>query len=442
MVIVSSRKSKIGMWLLCGSCAIFGTFYLCSTVWATGVSPGIIKIKNVLSGTEYKSKVTFSRADTAKAAQIKIEIQGKDAQVIAPGVIAEESTFEMKAGQNSFVFPFTINAKELSAGDYEARIKGVILYSDPEATSGSSMGIQSGAISIIQFSVTSDQIEDYTVSDSYISDTEEATPVFINYRLSNNGNVMVRAGKISVKITDQNDAAKIYETEILQDRLPLTAVGSTVASSVQSDLTVSIGDYAAEMVFYNLDGLEIFRGNGTFRSHPIGTLDQKGEIVEFTSDKEELNQSEVIEFTGVLVNIGTAPIKAVYVVEVFLNNKRVEYLKGDSLFVPRGIKTKQSLIYKPQKSGSYTAKGYFTYGITSTEQKTVQFQVSGMSWPVAVAGVGLIVVLIAGTIWYIKRKRKSTSLPHDNMLPPTPPPPTNNIQASVAESADKPKITN
>src|SRR3989339_482176 len=354
MVIVSSRKSKIGMWLLCGSCAIFGTFYLCSTVWATGVSPGIIKIKNVLSGTEYKSKVTFSRADTAKAAQIKIEIQGKDAQVIAPGVIAEESTFEMKAGQNAFVFPFTIN----------------------------------------------------------------------------------------VKITDQNDAAKIYETEILQDRLPLTAVGSTVASSVQSDLTVSIGDYAAEMVFYNLDGLEIFRGKGTFRSHPIGTLDQKGEIVEFTSDKEELNQSEVIEFTGVLVNIGTAPIKAVYVVEVFLNNKRVEYLKGDSLFVPRGIKTKQSLIYKPQKSGSYTAKGYFTYGITSTEQKTVQFQVSGMSWPVAVAGVGLIVVLIAGTIWYIKRKRKSTLLPHDNVLPPTPPPPTNNIQASVAESADKPKITN
>ena len=425
---------------------IFGSLYLCSVVLATGVSPGIITIENILSGTEYKSKVVFSRADLAKAAQIKIDIQGKDGQVIVPGLTAEENTFDLKAGQNSFEFPFTINAKELPAGDYEARIKGVVLYSDPTVISGSSMSIQSGAISIIKFSVTSDQIEDYSVSDAFISDTEESTPVFINYRLSNKGNVMVRAGKLNVKIFDQNDEAKVYQSEISQDQLPLTAIGSSAESSVQSDLTVPIGDYAAEMIFYKSDGTEIFRGNATFRSHATGTLAQKAQIVKFDADKESLAQNEVIEFTGELVNTGTSPVKAVYIVEVYLHDKRVDYLKGDGLFVPKGIKTKQSLIYKPQKSGEYTAKGYFTYGITSTEQKTVQFRVDGMSWAVAGVGIGLVILLLAGAIWYVMKKRRSIEPPRTDNTPPTTSSESmvNNAdtQGSVPESKINSKITN
>jgi len=398
-------NARYKMILICGMAIIAMILFSRFDAMAAGVSPGMVKIDKILSGTEYKTKVVFSRADVALPVQLKIEIEGKDGKTIVP--LLKESLFELKAGQHFLEFPFLIDAKELPGGDYEARIKGVFVYPDDKAKSGSAgMTILTGAVATVRFNVTSDQVSDFEVGNMNIADSEDDSPVFISYEINNKGNVQARPVKIGIVAMDMNDVSKEYKGEVAQAKLALAPIMQISSYTVESGLILPTGEYGAKVVFYGESDKELYSQDAKFRSYPAGTLDQTAELLEFTIEKDEWAVGEVVAFRGKIKNTGKAMAKGQFVVEVFLGGKRLDYLKGNEVKIPKGKAHDEELMFTLTKSGQYKVKAQFKYGISSTENKEVVFRVKGNSWMIALIGAVIVLILSFAVIMLVRRKQK------------------------------------
>jgi len=177
-----------------------------------------------------------------------------------------------------------------------------------------------------------------------------------------------------------------------------------------------VGTYMAKLLFLKRNGEPQTFSDIRFQMYPRGTLAQKGELASFATNKTEYLKGETARMTGEFRNTGKIGVLATLGIEIMQNDKRVDVLSSDSVFVPVGGSYVFSKNYVPLLPGSFVAIGSMTYGANRTEEVRASFTVkTAIPTPYVLISLSLLTILLAVILWLLVRRRRR--------VPPSPTPP-------------------
>lgn len=399
---MDSKKEKylIGLGLLLAG-ALFIAPHLAQAI---GISPALVEVVDIKPHTEVAQQVFISRGDASKAELARITISGSSAQYIQ--LISDQ--VELPVGEQKVAVPFIIKPGSLATGTYQATI---IVSPGPaedflkEGQAGSF--IKAGAQAEIRFTVNNQEIESYTIQEVIMKDSEENQIVGFSYLMVNTGNVDTRPSRIDFSAINETDPTNAYSETIDGQELPLVPAFQEKQINVATQASLSSGIYKTKLTFYNNNDDVVFSSNKLrLQIFPEGTLDLKGELLSFSSDKTEYQEGEVVKFISSFKNTGTVGLKTALVVEISIDGVRTEILKTEQIFLPVGQTTDLETTFRPAKSGLYTASAYATYGPNKTETFQIQFNVKKTSLLLLFILLGVITIVLAGGLWLLHYRRK------------------------------------
>ena len=389
-----------------GLSLLFGgiLFILPNSVLAIGISPALVEVGDIQPNTEVEQQVFISRGDASESESARVTITGSSAQYIH--LVADQ--VELPAGEQKVAVPFVIKPGSLADGTYLATIT---VYPRPkegfleEGQTGSF--ITAGAQAEIQFTVTNEEIESYTIQEVAMKDSEENQVVGFSYLMVNTGNVDTRPVKIDFSATDETDSTNTYSETISGQELPLVPAFQEKRIDVATQASLSTGIYKTNLTFYNNNDDIVFTSDKLrLQIFPEGTLDLEGELLSFSSDKPEYQEGEVVKFIGSFKNTGTVGLKTSLVVEISIDDVRTEVLKTEPIFLPIGQTTELEATFRPTKAGQYTANAYATYGPNKTEAFEIQFVVKKTSLLAVLILLALITAVLASGLWWFYHRKK------------------------------------
>lgn len=387
--------------------ALFLFFGFAQSVHAFGVSPAFHHIDDMISGSEVLKEFTYVRSTGSldKDQTIELFVEGPIADAVT---LSEVVTVEK--GVSSVKVPVIISAGDLPPGDYEVNILALASVVSDAITSGAGMQIQEGANAQIYFSITGDEVLDYTIDQTIIESTEEGQPVGFTFALTNKGNVAARPDEIRVVLTDQTDESLVIEETIPSQSIEFTDPFDRGEITVLLDTELSAGRYWVEFGFYKGEERIYHREDAFLQVFPPGTLAQEGELENFSIDKEQYAQGELGVFEGTFTNTGTVGVNAVFMIDVQKDGQRLEILKSEPIFVLPSKTASLSLEYRFSEEGNYQADGSVIFGISGTNQETVEFKVGGVN-PWVMAGVLIFLLLLIVIVIKLVLRRKRRVVP-------------------------------
>lgn len=394
-------------------CGVFGL--QAAPAQAIGLSPVDIFANDILPGSKVTKELYISRADASEAAVILVSIVGEAAQYIKTP-LGNELT--LPAGEVSFTYPLVIEPGNLASGTYSAKIN-VQTTKPSAATAANEKGnvqagtlILSGAQVSIIFTVSNKAVEEYTITGVEMASSEENQLVGFSYLMSNTGNVDARPAKIEFSVIDEIDPTNAYKETIQGEQLEIVPAFTDTSVTVATKAQLIAGLYNVAITFYNTAGELIYESN-TLRLQifPEGTLDQKGELADFISDKTSYQVAELAVLSATFNNIGSLGVNASLVVEIMKDGVRLDILKNEPIFIPSHQSATLEQIYKPTEGGKYTAVGYVNYGIFTTEKKEAAFTVEQLSNLTVAIFLGVILVGVGGIMFFIYHRRRKKNAP-------------------------------
>lgn len=389
------------------ACAIL-LFASARATFAVGVTPLQIIIPNVTSGSTVETELYISRGNASKEQVAYVTLSGEAASYIQT---PQGNMLQLPVDEHNTAYRLIVNSGALAEGTYTARI--TVAVGDPKTTeSGVQEGfvsagtrVMTGAEASITFTVTNESVESYSIDAVEMQSSEENQPIGFIYRMNNVGNVDARPDRITFSAVDETDDTNRYEGEIAREDIPLVPAFTEKTVAVLTDANLPTGFYKTVVTFYDKEGEVVYTTDtNRLQIFPAGTLAQDGELTEFSGDKTTYRSGEVVGFTGTFDNTGTVGLKAAFVVEIFLNDVRVEVLKKEPVFVPPGKTATFTQEYKPTEGGSYRAVGSVEYGISTTEKKEVNFDVQTVSMLAVGIFLGVVTVLIAAALYLFERR--------------------------------------
>lgn len=382
---------------------------------ALGLSPSSIEVQGVLSGSTVTKEFYIVRGHPDQDEVGKVMFHGPIAQYVHLGkglplrlpkgerISAVTIRIQPNLPTGSYEVPFTISTETAPA---LSSTKG---SSQGLTTTGS--GVQIGINGTLRFSVTNETIEQYVIQAIDMNESEEDLPWGFSYKFINTGNVDARPTKIELTITDIRDPTNIYVETIGAERLEFVPAFSDKVINVLTNAHFKIGAYAVEAKFYQSSGAIVYEQQRptTVQIWPRGTLAQKGDLEEFTTEKEHYEFGEPVKLSGRFRNIGEIALTGSWVVDIFRKNVRVEVLKNETGFIPKGAEVNFETFYQPTEAGPYRVVMYVRFGPFKTPERSVTFRVGGISpWSLGLT-MGLGAVILGGLIWLLHlRKKKLT----------------------------------
>lgn len=380
-------------------------------VYGLGLSPVDIIADDILPNSSVTKEFYISRGDASAEEIAVVTVEGTAAPYIT---LPLGSPVTLPAGEQAFVYPLVIEPGALASGTYVAKVTvatgkpTAALTAGGEGSVSAGTNILTGAQLTLTFTITNQTLEQYTITSVEMASSEENQLVGFSYSMSNTGNVDTRPAKIEFTVVDELDPTNTYSETILGDRLTIVPAFTDQVVTVATKAQLVAGLYAIQLTFYNAAGEIVFMNDALrLQIFPEGTLAQKGELIEFATDKATYQVAEPVVLTASFKNTGTVGINASLVVEIMNDGTRLDILKNEPVFVPVGQTANMEQSFKPTEGGTYTAVGYVNYGIFTTDKTEANFTVEALSNISVAVFIGFI-LLAAGSItfWVYHRKRK------------------------------------
>ena len=369
-----------------------------------GFSPGEALVENIMPNTSVTQQIIFSRDNSAKSSTLAITLEGVSAQYISG---PSEITFQV--GQNEVPYIFTISPGSLPEGEYSSRVSAITTTSDSIASSGGSgASIILAGYPRITFTVSNKSIQKYSINDVRLSSAEEHQPIGFSFHLQNDGNVASRPDRIEIKYTNQANSTEMYQEVISGENIDFVDPLSSKDISLFAKTELLSGSYLVDFDFFDQNGpLHQERGLA-LQVFPVGTFGQEGKFETLTIEKEVYAENELIQFSGTFNNTGDIGLSASLVLEFFLDDKRVDLVKSDAVFIPPRRTADFSLDKRFLEGGDYSVKGYVNFGINNSESKQLFFTVgTANNFVVIISLVGFVFLLFFLILLFVHRKRKA-----------------------------------
>ncbi|GEM_PF-7022361 len=396
---------------------LIGVMCTRSVALAIGIAPSMINFDNMRNGQKQAVEMTLMRTDPTGAVNFNISVSGEAAQFID----LPANSFYLSADAKNGKYTFYINPVGASNGLHTANLLFVGSSGDvKKGETGSVMKIGVGAR--VNFTITENQIKNYTISNVYLATVEEGGAPFLNFYINNSGNVEVRPDKINYKVQDVTDGANFKTGQILADEMnftpPWESSGKNYAALKEP---MPIGVYKVSADFYDNNNIKQSFEDLNLQVVPKGTLKQSGEFISFKLNGDKFSNNDLLKFEAVANSSGEATIEPVLYIEIKLNGKTIDLIKSDKKSIPGDQRANFVVTHRLSADGDYEADAYFEYGFQQTEHKKINFSIGNfemekksgqnlinnftISKNMVSTGISvMVVVLIAVIGWFIKKR--------------------------------------
>jgi hypothetical protein len=257
------------------------------------------------------------------------------------------------------------------------------------------------------FTVTGDQVLDYSISSISVQNIEEGSPLDVSLTVINVGNVKAKPTKVKVEIYDK------LNTDLLESK-EVSEMGS-VDAFLTGDITFSVptkqklGQYWTRIIAYR-DKDILKEDRLVFEIVEVGSLKKKGDLKEIIINKTA-EVGETVKITGVFENTGLANYSAKLVSEVFKQDKLVKMVESELATVTIGQTENLLAYFTPSENGKYTIKSRVAYSGGKTAEKPATLTVGntgvlGQLTPVVAGGILLVIIIIV-ILAIVSRKKSS-----------------------------------
>ena len=403
---IQSLKAKhILLWAVMLAVGLFG---LVSTTFAVGVSPAFTDGGQLRRENSVKRSVTISRANPDKAAYYSVKAEGEGSKYVK----LSSDILEVPEGKNKVSFSFNIEPETAANGTYSANLRFIATLPPKQdgETSGQSVAILEGVVAKLVFTVTDEEILDYTIVQTSVDDVEEDLPIVFVYDLQNTGNVDARPDKIEVAVFNADTSEKLFSDTVSSDKLEFIEPAARKRTAVSLDRTLDQGRYFMDIKIYQGDELMYERSRLRFEVFPSGTFQRNAEFLDIKLNVDSVPVNGLVKFDARIKNTGAIAIEPQLFIELKKGNKTVEFIETDKRVLRKGQTTTFTETYRPSAAGRYTAVAYFEYGgVKRTAEKTVTFYVGSTIQPVHIilVGAGLLLIFIIILLLIKKKHHKN-----------------------------------
>lgn len=378
------------------------------TLAAVGITPVEIDVKDILPRSSIEKTFFLSRENPFADEYADVTVSGTVAGYIK---IPNNGKILLPKGVYNTPLKFRIEPGSLGEGEYTATLNAIPAAApNARGQEGSGMSLIAGAQGRIRFSVSTNEIENLSISTPIIRNSEEGQILAIGYQLNNLGNVDARPTNIEVSFTDVADPKNTYTENIAGRELPIVKAFSSLSQDISTRASLSIGTYTGKVVFSMAHNPPVEFSSLRFQIFPKGTLAQKGELSTFTANKAQYFPGETVQFSATFLNTGKIGVLATLGIEIYQKEKRLDVLSTDSIFVPLGSQNSFHKEYSPPAPGSYEARGTVVYGVNKTEEVRIPFEVKTpvTTTPYILLALVLLTIVLAFILWLLVRRRRQT----------------------------------
>lgn len=411
------------------SCALFGVFFITTSASAVtlGVSPPVISAPRVLKGGTAQYTVNVSMPTILnKDTYLAVEFKGDYGHYLTG-----PDTLIIPAGKNNVSYTFTIDPKEAAVGEYSAR---VLFYEKqaPEAEStgtgegvGATVSVITGVNVVVNFGVSGEQFLEYKLIGIDMFDTEVNAPLFMEYMISNTGNVQWRPDSMELTFQDVDDETKTATMTVPGTEMELSNPGGVQSIKIRREHDLLVGKYTAAAKFFYQGEVVASLTTQIFNIYPEGTLKQSGDLVEIGANKTEFDPGEKIKFEASFHNSGNLLLTVLMITEIYTEDGTlVDLIRGSETEVDVADSVTLSEILELSEPGVYTIDAYVEYGVKKTDTKSMTITIlapekEGLLQSVNSSMIMLIVLaIIIIIITLIFKKRKDRNNKDDKKIDP------------------------
>lgn len=399
-----ARSSVCALLLL--ACA--GALFPSAVAQAVGISPGTVIIENMTVDSVATREFVLVRSDASQEEQVQIVLQGVAAESVSL-VDTTDGVVTLPQGQTQTPVVFAVEPAGLPEGFYDVQFR-MAPVTGTEDGSQQGSGIVAGALGVIRFQVTNDEIADFTIANVQLPATEHMMPIGFTYRLENKGNVSARPHKIDVVFVRSDSADDSGDTNpwsrtIEGSAIPFVKGFQTQDVSILTDIQLEAEQYDASFVFYDEDQNVLYQDYTSFTVLPEGSLDQSGRLLSIESDKAEYVTNELAVIRGVFENDGTAGVAAQLVADVSKDGQRLDFIKSDEVFVAAGATAELEVTFRPSEAGTYDVTGHVAYGVNQTPEQSSSFVVTELNSYGVFAGLAAGSLVLIVMVVLVKKRR-------------------------------------
>lgn len=336
---------------------------------ALGITPSTITENDLANGLKIEREFWISTgADSMSVDRyFDVEVKGQGADFIE----LSSDIHVIPAGQQAAPFTFFLHPINAPNGEFNVTLEFNGRIGPPEGIIDSSyfgLGVTSGVIGKVNFSVSDKHVRRYHVQSVLIADSEENQNLVLKYEAYNDGNRLDKPDQIRVVVAG-SPSGELVELSADVKSIELTPVKERTVVSVPVEADFGIGKYKAQVYFYQ-DGREIaLYDDVLFAVHPEGSLSQEASISSMKFNKNHFDASSELLIIDVdIQNTGSVKVEPVLFLEFYLDEELVELLRSEkSAPLDPGKTTQYTEKYRPGKEGIYTVRAYIEYGIHRTD---------------------------------------------------------------------------
>ena len=253
--------------------------------------------------------------------------------------------------------------------------------------------------------------------------TEVGGAIFLDYTVSNTGNVAWQPTQIVSTFTNVDNASDTYQVVFSGTDIPsVTPSNVPQVVHLQKAHRVPVGSYKPVVTVVTPDQKTTDFSLSPIKVFPENTLMQKGDLIDATAVATQYEAGDTINTKTTFLNTGDVPLQATVVYEILRDGKLLDTKQSDPVLI--GLK-EQTVIrhsFSFPDPGTYVIQVHVEYGVKSTITKTITLTVTKPAavWKqeannaplLTMIAIAALVLLGGGWIlirWIIKRKGAVTT---------------------------------
>ncbi|MFH1632276.1 MAG: hypothetical protein ABIA47_04675 [bacterium] len=365
-----------------------------------GISPAGIMDSPVMQDGAREESVTLIRSQGIdEIGRYETYFWGEGAEYLTG-----DDVVLIPAGRDRAEYSFDIDAEGAPIGTYEAYIDFIPKSTGDLALASNANEVRnrSGVTLAVTFGVTISPIQAYEVKNGSVSPVEENIALRVSYVAVNNGNMEWRPDEITILVTD-DFGNTVFEANALEDSMYFVGPGAEYTQTLDFEHNMPAGEHNLQMeAIYNNE--VIYRFLKRIEVFPAGTLEQKGELVEFYTDQSEYRYEDEIFVTARFENTGDTSYNATLITLLFQKNSALSIHSSESISVDPGKEVSFTTTLDPIGSGDFRVMGLVEYGENTTPPKKVEINVGTKTppWWLAIF-IGLLPLLML-LYWAVRRR--------------------------------------
>lgn len=312
-----------------------------------GVSPAEVRIENAQGGQSYERTVTVQN-ELSTATVFTLELRGDNEPWTTTDPIER---LEVPARTNAQITVTFGVPEDAYTGTHAGFLT---ITADPrEQPEGSGLAMAWGVTVLLNVIVGGEAEEQLTWSTPEAPDVEIGTPPMGFLTATNTGNIVSTAtARAEVLAFDTDDVLAEAQAEAV------VIPGRTERLEFTFEQTLPEGQYRMR---FTAGAPSPYEAIEPFKVVPPGALGKEG-VLRYIEHEPWVRAGDPVKLTAAFDNTGTATIaRAAFTAEIYLDDRLVGVVEGDSRVIHAGDSTGLSAFYTPEEAGRHTIVGRVNY---------------------------------------------------------------------------------